>query len=39
MTCLDLKGSARIVLQLYLSGNGIIEITARFVLSVGLLEH
>ena len=39
MRCLDLKGSVKIVLQLYLSGNVIIEISERFVLNVELLEH
>ena len=39
MTCLDLKEYVRIVPHLYLSGNGIIEITARFVLNVELPEH
>ena len=39
MRWLDLKGSVKIVLQLYLSGNGIIEISERFVLNVELLEH
>lgn len=38
MRCLGPQGSVRIVQFLFLSGNGIIGITARFVLNVELLE-